>query len=217
MLYTNPHTADYMDAKGLQLIRRDSCPFVREMSHAILNSIMQDRQVDRAVATAKEYVMKLLRHEVPFDAFIVSKTLKTTYKNPDSQPHLQVALKIGQRRGYPVPSNERVPFVVIQDPKNVDLLIAHRAEDPTYASENGLKLDTLHYFESQVTGPLESLMEILEDGAMQKYILHDEDIQPLLDTLRYQRQIDTKEAKRVRKNVLNKQREISSYFFTKPR
>jgi DNA polymerase delta subunit 1 len=217
MLYTNPHTPDYMDAKGLQLIRRDSCPFVREMSHAILDSIMQDRQVDLAISKAKEYVLKLLRHEVPFDAFIVSKTLKNTYKNPDSQPHLQVALKIAERRGYPVPSNERVPFVIIQDPSNVDLLIAHRAEDPNYATEHGLKLDTLHYFDSQVTGPLESLMEILESGAMQKYILDDEDIQPLLHDLRNQRHVDTKEAKRVRKNVMNRQREISSYFFTKPR
>ena len=37
LMYTNVDAPDYVDAKGIQLVRRDNAPFVREVSKTILN------------------------------------------------------------------------------------------------------------------------------------------------------------------------------------
>jgi len=212
MMYTQPSKPDKLDCKGLQLVRRDSCPYVRRVSEDILECIMSTKDKERAWTIAKAYVLKLLRAEEPMDSFVVSKALKSTYKNPDSQPHLQVALKIGERRGYPVPSNERVPFIVVENEKVPDGLIASRAEDPEYAKEHGLLMDRLHYLDSQMNGPLETLLNILEPTYMQR-LYADPEVQPLMEHLKTTRKKWTVEAKRKRTNEANRQREISSFFF----
>jgi DNA polymerase delta subunit 1 len=216
MMYTNPIKPDKLDIKGLQLVRRDSCPFVRQVSEEILNCIMKTKDKDQAWLIAKEYVLRLLRAQEPMESFVVSKTLKSTYKNPESQPHHQVALKIGQRRDYPVPSNERVAFIIVEDKDNPDGLIATRAEDPDYAKEHHMVMDRLHYLDSQMNGPLETLLNIL-DPTFMKQLYNDEDIAPLLEELRHVKKKWTTEAKRIRTNVANRQREISSFFFTVPK
>jgi len=212
MMYTNPTKPDKLDCKGLQLVRRDSCPYVRRVSEDILQCIMSTKDKQRAWTIAKEYVIKLLRAEEPMDSFVVSKALKSNYKNPDSQPHLQVANKIGERRGYPVPSNERVAFIVVENERVPDGLIASRAEDPEYAKEKGLLMDRLHYLDSQMDGPLDTLLNILDPTFMQQ-LYQDPDVEPLLQGLRATRKQWIVEAKRKRTNVANRQREISSYFF----
>ena len=212
MMYTVPEAPEYMDVKGLQLVRRDSCPLVRRISKHVLDVIMEAKSVDAAYDIAKSYVVSFLRDEIPMDQLVVSKALRTEYKNPASQPHVQVALKIGERRGYPVPSGVRVPFVFVDDPANPDGLQASRAEDPEYVVASNLRIDRLHYIQSQISGPLETLLDILEKGTFAR-LLNDPDVAPLYDQLRRDRNEHVKDARRVRTNTVNRQREITDFLF----
>lgn len=210
LMYTKPDTPDYIDVKGLQLVRRDNCPLVKDVSNAILDKIMYQRCADLAIEEARASVLRVLRHQEPLDKFVVSKALRSDYKNT-AQPHLYVAKKITRRTGQPVPSGVRVPFVFVADPANPDGLLAERAEDPEYVREHGLDLDVLHYVEHQLESPITALLELLVDDPT-KEVFGSENIAPLMEVLRGQRAQDVKVAKRIRKNVANNQREITAFF-----
>ena len=211
MLFSTPEAPDYMDCKGIQLVRRDNCPLVRTVSSAVLHTIMDTKTVEAAVRVAKDHILRVLRNEEALASYVVSKALKSEYKNPDSQPHLQVAKKIGARRGYPVPSGERVPFVFVESAENPDGLQAQRAEDPAHAEETGLVIDRLHYLDSQLAGPIETLLDVLCPGTFAA-LMAAPDIKPLVDALRLTRAGAVKVAKRLRTNASNHQREITSFF-----
>jgi hypothetical protein len=81
LMFTKPDGPDYIDVKGLQLVRRDNCPLVKEVSATILDRIMYERSKERAVEAARDAVMRVLRHEEPLAKFVVSKALRSDYKN----------------------------------------------------------------------------------------------------------------------------------------
>lgn len=214
LMYTKPEKPDYIDVKGLQLVRRDNCPLVKDVSNAILDKIMYQRCADQAIEQARACVLRVLRQEEPLEKFVVSKALRGDYKNT-AQPHLYVAKKIQRRTGQPVPSGVRVPFVFVADASNPDGLLAERAEDPEYVREHGLDLDVLHYLEHQLESPITALLELLVDDPA-KEVFGSENIAPLMEVLKGKRTQDIKVAKRVRKNEANNQREITAFFSPKP-
>lgn len=81
LMYTSPDKHDYIDVKGLQLVRRDSCPLVKDVSHAILDRIMYDRSTEMALGEARRLILRVLNHEEPLEKFVVSKSLRADYKN----------------------------------------------------------------------------------------------------------------------------------------
>lgn len=209
-MYTRPEAPDYVDTKGLQLVRRDSCPLVKEVSTAVLDAIMYRRDTAEALDLARRFVADLLAGRHAVEKFVVSKTLRSDYKN-DKQPHLYVARKLAARRGQPVPSGTRVPYVFVEDLDAPDGLQAERAEDPAYAAEHGLPLDVLYYLDHQVARPLATLLELLVEDVDAEVMGHDS-VKPLLDALRERTAKAVRTCKRLRKNEANRQPEITSFF-----
>ena len=76
LMYTDPEKPDYIDAKGIQLVRRDNCPFVKEVSTNVLNTIMYEQDLQKAIQIAKDGATSILKNEVPIDKLIVSKSMK---------------------------------------------------------------------------------------------------------------------------------------------
>jgi len=219
LMYTKPDAPDYIDVKGLQLVRRDNAPIVKDVSNAILNTVMYERSPEKAITYARESVLRVLRNEEPLEKFIISKALRNGYKNPDSLPHVIVARKLQQRRGFPPASGERVPYVFIRDSQNPDGLQAQRAEDPGYVKENPdiVELDTLYYINNQLLAPITTLLEVLMDSPehVHKEIMGHPEIAPLVNDLHNEKTAEIKVAKRVRLNTKNKQHEITRFFVKK--
>lgn len=166
LMYTNTEKPDYIDAKGIQLVRRDNANFVREISKKVLHMIMYDRAIYEAMECVQEEGRRLLAHKVPLDQLIVSKSLRKDYKN-DKQPHVSVAKKIESRLPGSGPKcGERVPYVFM-DTNNNKHLQCEKAEDPTYVVENHLehKIDVLYYLKHSLISPVESLFELFIDDA----------------------------------------------------
>ena len=163
LMYTNVDAPDYVDAKGIQLVRRDNAPFVREVSKTILNMIMYERKIIEAMAYAQEQAKRLLDNEVDIDQLVVSKSLRTGYKN-DNQPHIHVARKMETRQpGSGPKSGERVPYVFVQTNNKNDLQYL-KAEDPVYVKENHIQLDLMYYLKHSLMSPIESLFELFMDN-----------------------------------------------------
>jgi DNA polymerase delta subunit 1 len=213
-MFVKPDAPDNVDVKGLQLVRRDNAPVVKLVSTRILNAIMHDRSPEKAISLARESVLRVLRNEEPLEHFVISKALRTGYKNPNSLPHVIVAQKLKERRGYPPASGERVPYVFIRDPDAMDGLIAKRAEDPEYVREHSVDIDTLYYVENQLLSPITTLLDVLVDD-VHKEIMGDPEIARLVDDLRSRKKSEINVAKRIRTNTHNKQHEITRFFVKK--
>lgn len=212
LTYTEPDKPDYIDVKGLQLVRRDSCSLVKRVSTAILDEIMYRRSVSGAMEKAREHILRIVRGEEPMDGFFLSKKLKSEYANENAQPHLQVARKIQQRTGAIIPSGSRVQFVIVEDPRNPDGKVAQRAEDPGYVREHSeVKLDVLYYIENQLETPVLTLLKPLAADAYAQVFEHPE-IKDWLAKLRAARKKQVQDAKRVRDNAKRGLQPITNFF-----
>jgi len=84
-----------IEAKGVELVRRDNCPYVKETLDAVLKPIMFENNVENGKQQAEIFIDRLLNGEVPVKKLILSKTLKNEYKGfekiyssrlPDGRP-----------------------------------------------------------------------------------------------------------------------------------
>lgn len=190
LMYTDPKAPDYIDAKGIHLVRRDNCKMVRDVSKSLLDVIMYERDIKKAVGMVKDVSRKLLSGSIDVMDLVVTKSLKriayawtktevdddgneheVPLETPElkhgykmaSQPHLTVAQKLETRnRGSGPKSGERVPYVFIDtgNPKDKQFV---KAEDPMYAKENNVTLDCKYYLEHALLNPIKSIFELFLD------------------------------------------------------
>jgi DNA polymerase elongation subunit (family B) len=76
VIWTNEHKHDYIDYKGIQVVRRDNCPYVKEKSMKIFEKILLDRDIPKSIEMGREYSKKLLEGDVPMKDLVISKSLK---------------------------------------------------------------------------------------------------------------------------------------------
>ena len=160
--WTNPkHHNGCIEAKGVELARRDNCQYVKDTLEAVLQPIMFQNNLSLGISEAERCIDNLLQGNVEIKKLMLSKTLKNEYKNPDTIAHYQLVQKIKSRdpNGAPKPG-DRIPFVYVDiaDPK---ALSWKKVEDPVYVVENKIPIDYLYYFEHQLKSPLEALFNIL--------------------------------------------------------
>jgi len=210
LMYERFDATPKIDIKGLQLVRRDSPKIVKRVSRSMLEILLYKRSFDLAMEFVQQEIVNMLNGNVPFDEFIMSKTLRSNYKN-QNLPHLIVSKKRRERGGTPFHSGERVPFVYCLSNTDMDLGVSQRAEDAEYARDNNLKIDVLYYIQNQLLTPLVTLLQLQFKHA-QSDILKHPDIASKMVALQAQTLELSKMSKRVRTNVANKQREITSFF-----
>lgn len=172
-MFTNPEGPDYIDVKGIEIVRRDSCQFAKEALTEVLHAMMYRKDAQHAVEVARRHVAEVLSGNLPMEKFVVSKALRDGYKN-EKQPHLYVARKIAERRGHPVPSGSRVPYVFVADPRaGPKATQASRAEDPEWAAEHHMRLDLAYYVEHQLRNPLVKLLEVVVEDPDSQIFGHE--------------------------------------------
>ncbi len=91
LFWTNPNNYDYIDYKGIQVVRRDNCEFVRENSKKIFEYILKNDKVlnynfntvEELIETSKEYardkIRMLVNSEVPMKELLLSKSIRAGY------------------------------------------------------------------------------------------------------------------------------------------
>jgi hypothetical protein len=195
-----------IEAKGVELVRRDNCGYVKETLDAVLTPIMFENNLEKGVHQAEYHIDQLLNGEVPIKKLIISKNLRNDYKNPESIAHYQLVqkMKIRDPNGAPKPG-DRVPFVYINinDPK---ALSWKKVEDPVYVQENNVPIDTLYYLEHQLKNPLKTIFDILL-GELKCKMLFD---RPSVTKAKKEEQASIHIAKRIKEN----NRDIRSFFPT---
>jgi DNA polymerase delta subunit 1 len=145
-----------IDVKGLQVVRRDSCPFVRETLKSLLGMVLESSNPTPVIDFARDAARKLMAGEVPMEKLLMSKQLAAEYKVP--QPHVTVRDKMRTRApGSEPQQGDRVAFVIVKG----DGKMFEKAEDPVWAREKSVPLDYQYYFTNQFKKPVQDLLEPL--------------------------------------------------------
>jgi DNA polymerase delta subunit 1 len=145
-----------IDVKGLQVVRRDSCPFVRETLKNLLNMILESSDPKPIIEAARKAAQELMTGRVPIDKLLMSKQLGGGYKVP--MPHVAVRDKIRERApGSEPQQGDRVPFVIVRG----DGKMYEKAEDPSWVLERNIQIDYQYYFTNQFKKPIQDLLEPL--------------------------------------------------------
>ena len=145
-----------IDIKGLQVVRRDSCPYVRETLKTLLGMVLESSDPMPVLEFAREAGRKLMTGDVPVEKLLMSKQLAAEYKVP--QPHVTVRDKMRQRApGSEPQQGDRVAFVIVKGEGKM----FEKAEDPVWVRERNIPLDYQYYFTNQFKKPVQDLLEPL--------------------------------------------------------
>jgi DNA polymerase delta subunit 1 len=151
---------DKIDIKGLQVIRRDNCQFVRDACQKIINMILDSSDPSEPLAFVEQKRRELLGGHVHMDKLMMSKRLGDSYKSANLA-HVAVRDKIRERTpGSEPQSGDRVQFVIVNtgDKKHK---MYQKAEDPAFVVSNNLQLDYEYYLKHQFETPIKDLLEPL--------------------------------------------------------
>jgi len=145
-----------IDIKGLQVVRRDSCPYVRETLKVLLDLMLNSSDPVPVIKMAREAAKTLMQGNVPMEKLLMSKQLASAYKVP--MAHVAVRDKIKARApGSEPQQGDRVPFVIVKG----DGKMYEKAEDPAWVREKNVPLDYQYYFTNQFKKPVQDLLEPL--------------------------------------------------------
>lgn len=169
--YMSPDKPPKIDCKGVELVRRDNSQFLRDTYKDAVDAMMplegeplHPNEVYAAICGAVQRKLDaLVADDIPMEKFIVSKSLKKTYKNPNL-PHVVLAEKIrarirsGEMLCDPPLAGDRISYLVVQT-KNSKAKLCDKTENIDYAREKKLKIDREYYVTNQLQKPLTQLVK----------------------------------------------------------
>lgn len=171
---------DYIDIKGLQVVRRDNTPHVRDVCKELLDVVLDAPDIGPPMKLAKERAIELLSGDIPNEKLILSQSLSDSYKvggepvsvigpriSEINQAHVQVVHKMRERKpGSEPQSGDRVPYLLV-DTGDVKAKAFEKSEDPKYVEEHKIPVDYHYYFMNKFLNPVCDLLEPLFDNPKQ--------------------------------------------------
>jgi DNA polymerase elongation subunit (family B) len=115
MLYETDANKGKLKFMGLSLKRRDSCDYLKDVYGGILK-ILMDTKRDNSIQASIEYLNQclndLVEGKVPMDKLMITKALRSDYKNPATIAHKVLADRIAKRDpGNKPKPGDRIKFV----------------------------------------------------------------------------------------------------------
>jgi DNA polymerase elongation subunit (family B) len=153
---TNPNKGK-LKCMGLSLKRRDSCDYLKDTYGQILNILMKEHNVQKAIEFLNDSIIHLINGNVSSDKLTITKSLQSNYKNPHQIAHKVLADRIAQRDpGNKPKPGDRVKFIhIVNNVKKV--LQGEKIETPEFIEKHNLKIDYSFYITNQLLKPLQQL------------------------------------------------------------
>jgi DNA polymerase elongation subunit (family B) len=146
---------------GIVLKRRDNAPIVKDVYGGVIDILMKERDVKKAMEYVNKCLQDLVDGNVPMEKLIITKSLNSHYKNPQQIAHKVLADRIARRDpGNKPTSGDRIPFVYIVN-NNKTALQGEKIETPSYIIENNVQIDYSFYITNQIMKPLLQLFSLV--------------------------------------------------------
>jgi DNA polymerase elongation subunit (family B) len=149
---------------GIVLKRRDNAPIVKDVYGGVIDILMKDKSVVKAIEFTENMLQKLVNGDIPIEKLIVTKSLRSNYKNPKQIAHKVLSERMAVRDpGNKPRSGDRIPYAYIVNPDK-KALQGDRIETPDFIRLNNLSIDYEHYITNQIMKPLLQLFAlVIED------------------------------------------------------
>ena len=168
-------------AMGIVLKRRDNAPIVKYVFGHVIEKIMIDRDFDMMIEWLKETLSQIRNGEFDDRYFVITKSLRGYYKNPQQIAHKVLADRMAERDpGNKPKSNDRIPYAYIQlpdkelydyenpyksgtrkgKPRVKDVKQGDRIEHIDYIQKHKLSLDYEFYITNQIMNPVKQVLDL---------------------------------------------------------
>ncbi|XP_046849339.1 DNA polymerase zeta catalytic subunit-like isoform X2 [Xenia sp. Carnegie-2017] len=147
------------DAKGIETVRRDTCPAVAKILEKSLRILFEERDVSLVKKFVQRQFVKMMKDRVSIQDFIFAKEYRgmKRYKPKACVPALEIArrhLSRDRRVG------ERVPYVIVNGSPGLPLI--QLVKDPIdVLNDRNLRLNTIYYVQKQILPPLDRVFSLI--------------------------------------------------------
>ena len=146
---------------GIVLKRRDNAPIVKDIYGGVIDILMNEQVVHKAVVWVKDCLQNMVDEKYSRDKLVITKSLRSNYKNPMQIAHNVLAKRIGEREPGNKPGpGDRIPFIYIKS-SNKKALQGEKIENPKYILENNLSIDYGFYITNQIMKPLQQVLALV--------------------------------------------------------
>jgi DNA polymerase elongation subunit (family B) len=161
MLYeTDPNKCKRKEM-GIVLKRRDNAPIVKDIYGGIIDILMKEQNIQKAIDFLRGCLQNIVDEKYPMEKLVITKSLRSGYKNPMQIAHKVLADRITSRDpGNKPSSGDRIPFVYIHNTSK-SALQGDKIETPTYIIENNLKVDYSFYITNQIMKPVQQVFALV--------------------------------------------------------
>jgi DNA polymerase elongation subunit (family B) len=158
LLYETDPTKCKEKSMGIALKRRDSSKIMKVVYGNVLKKILWENDLPGSFQLLEEYLKQIVNGDVEIDMLVISKTLRSTYKDPTKIAHKVLAERIAERDPGNRPAvNDRLAYIYIEN-ENKNSLQGERIETKEFILENPhIKPDYLHYIKNQIMNPVVQL------------------------------------------------------------
>ena len=191
MLYELDPNKCKRNSMGIVLKRRDNAPIVKDVYGGIIDILMKEKDIQKAVDFLQACLQDIIEEKYPMDKLIITKSLRSNYKNPKQIAHKVLADRIGKRDpGNKPSSGDRIPFVYIESKKK-NALQGDKIETPEYIIKNKIRPNYSFYITNQIMKPVQQVFAlVLED--IDSFKRKKKNFQMKIDTLRQTMDDDAK-------------------------
>jgi len=161
MLYETDINKCKRKEMGIVLKRRDNAPIVKDIYGGIIDILMKKQNIQEAIDFLKSCLQNIVEEKYPMDKLIITKSLRSGYKNPKSIAHKVLADRITERDPGNKPGpGDRIPFVYIAS-KDKKALQGEKIETPTFILDNKIKIDYSFYITNQIMKPVQQVFALV--------------------------------------------------------
>jgi len=150
-----------LKSMGIVLKRRDNAPIVKEIYGGIIDILMKEQNINRAIAFLREKLQYMIDQKCPIEKLIITKSLRSDYKNPQQIAHKVLADRMGVRDpGNKPNTGDRIPYAYIHNNAK-GALQGERIEHPDYIRTQRLQLNYSFYITNQIMKPVQQLFALV--------------------------------------------------------
>ena len=161
ILYETDPNKGKPKSMGIVLRRRDNAPIVKDVYGGLIDILTKQQDLEAAIKFVRESLQSLVDERVPMDKLIITKSLRSTYKNPQQIAHKVLADRMGKRDpGNKPSSGDRIPFVYIHN-ADKKALQGERIETPDYIRAKRMKPNYSFYITNQIMKPVAQLFGLV--------------------------------------------------------
>ncbi len=161
MLYELDPNKCKRKSMGIVLKRRDNAPIVKDVYGGIIDILMKEQDIEKAIQYLQDCLQNIIDEKYPMDKLIITKSLRSNYKNPKQIAHKVLADRMGKRDpGNKPGAGDRIPFVYIET-KNKNCLQGEKIEHPKFIIENKIRPNYSFYITNQIMKPVQQVFALV--------------------------------------------------------